>query len=129
MRSLGQRCSEALGTAPPSDMSQPRRFNELKPNLSYLVALQDGARVAVFSHSQHFLRTENGSCVRKRIEPHTVVLNCGDIITSRQHLVHHGAASIGVNHRVHWYAAQRDVRASLFDPGPKTGLSRGREGV
>jgi len=86
------------------DMSRPRRFNELKPNLSYLVALQHGTRVVVFPHSHGYLPAENEGSLRKRIEPHTVVLNCGDIIISRQDLVHHGAASIGVNHRVHWYS-------------------------
>ena len=89
---------------PHVDMCQPRLFNELKPNLSYLVALQDGTWVVVFPHSDRSLPDENGGSFRKRIEPHTVVLNCGDIIIFRQDLVHHGAASIGVNHRVHWYA-------------------------
>jgi len=100
LRSFG----ECPAQRPHVDMCQPRHFNELKPNLSYLVALQDGTQVVVFPHSHRYLPAENGGTLRKRIEPHTVVLNCGDVLIFRQDLVHHGASSIGVNHRVHWYA-------------------------
>jgi len=38
-----------------------------------------------------------------KTHPMTFVLNSGDMLLFRQDLVHHGAPSTDVNHRVRWY--------------------------
>jgi len=77
--------------------------NPDKPNLSLLVSLQDNTRVVVFPYSHRYLPEVSGGRLSLAVHPVTVVLNRGDVILFRQDLVHHGAPSIGVNHRVRWY--------------------------
>ena len=96
------------------------RANPDKPNLSLLVALQDNTRVVVFPHSHRYLPEMSGGRLSMTIHPVTVVLNSGDVLLFRQDLVHHGAPSTGVNHRVHWYidAGRKSSKQSTFYVNP-----------
>jgi len=96
------------------------RANPDKPNLSLLVALQDNTRVVVFPHSHRYFPKVSGGRLSTKIHPVTVVLNSGHALLFRQNLVHHGAPSTGVNHRVLWYidAVLKSSKQTTFYVNP-----------
>ncbi|OSX78992.1 hypothetical protein BU14_0093s0035 [Porphyra umbilicalis] len=91
-------------------------MNPSKPNLSLIVPLQDNTRVVVYPHSHRYLPSQSGGHLSVTIDPAWVALNRGDALLFRQDLVHHGAPSTGINHRVHWYidAGRKASKLSTF---------------
>jgi len=96
------------------------RANPDKLNLSLLVALHDHIRGVVCPHSHRYLPKVSGGRHSTTIHPVTVVLNIGDVLLFRQDLVHYGAPSTGVNHRVHWYidAGRKSSKKATFYVNP-----------
>lgn len=101
LRSFGE-CPAQLGHI---DSFYPANVKSAGPALSFLLALSEGpTRVVVYPHSHRCLPASPGGAMTQEIEPVVAVLQPGDVLVFRQDLVHHGAASSGTNHRLHWYA-------------------------